>query len=119
MKEKYVILRESSTRRRGSGAGAASAGAETVKVEIDELDRRSSRAVAAKKGVKAVAPVIPMRLIAPVPQADDDAQAAATTAWGISAVKADVSPFDGSDVVVAVLDTGIAAGHPAFAGVDV
>ena len=35
------------------------------------------------------------------------------------AVKADVSPFDGSDVVVAILDTGIAKNHPAFAGVTI
>jgi subtilisin family serine protease len=119
MKEKYVILRESSARRRGPTAGP-SGGTQTeakLQIEIDELDRRSSRAVAAKKDVKAVAPVIPMRLIAPVPRPEDTAQPMAGTAWGITAVKADASTFDGSDVVVAVLDTGIAKNHPAFAGV--
>jgi subtilisin family serine protease len=121
MKEKYVILRESSSRRRGPVAGP-SGGTETrvgVEVEIDELDRRSSRAVAAKKDVKAVAPVIPMRLIAPVPRPEDTAQPTAGTAWGITAVKADTSGMDGTDVVVAVLDTGIAKNHPAFAGVTI
>jgi subtilisin family serine protease len=119
MKEKYVILRESSSRRRGPVAGP-SGGTDThagLEVEIDELDRRASRAVAAKKDVKAMAPVIPMRLIAPVPRPEDTAQPAGGTAWGITAVKADASSFDGSDVIVAVLDTGIARNHPAFAGV--
>jgi subtilisin family serine protease len=118
MKEKYVILRESSSRRRGPSAGPASATpAAGLEVEVDELDRRASRAVAAKRDVKAMAPVIPMRLIAPVPRPEDAAQPAGGTAWGITAVKADASSVDGSDVIVAVLDTGIANTHPAFAGV--
>jgi serine protease len=118
MKEKYVILRESSVRPRGPVAGPAG-GTSTqasLEVEVDELDRRASRAVAAKKDVKAVAPVIPMRLITPIPQPEDNAQPAAGTAWGITAVKADQSPFDGTDVIVAVLDTGIVSAHPEFAG---
>jgi subtilisin family serine protease len=39
-------------------------------------------------------------------------------AWGIGAVGADRSPRTGDGVVVAVLDTGIDASHPAFDGVD-
>jgi subtilisin family serine protease len=119
MKEKYIILRESTARPRGPMAGPAG-GTSTragVQVEIDELDRRTSRAVAAKKDVRAVAPVIPMRLIVPIPRPEDAVQPAAGTAWGITAVKADTSTFDGTDVIVAVLDTGIAKNHPAFAGV--
>lgn len=121
MKEKYVILRESSSRPRGPVAGPTGGTGTRVglQVEVDELDRRSSRAVAAKRDVKAVAPVIPMRLITPVPRPEDTAQPAAGTAWGVTAVKADVSPFDGSDVIVAVLDTGIAKMHPAFAGMTI
>jgi subtilisin family serine protease len=120
MKEKYVILREPSARPRGPVAGPAGAGIRaSLEVEVDELDRRSSRAVAAKKDVKAIAPIIPMKLIRPVPMPEDTAQPAAGTAWGITAVKADVSAFDGTDVVVAVLDTGIAQAHPAFTGVTI
>jgi subtilisin family serine protease len=40
-------------------------------------------------------------------------------AWGVAAVGADTSPFDGSGVVVAVLDTGIASTHAAFAGIEI
>ena len=121
MKDKYIILREPSPRTRGPMAGPAG-GTDTrtaFHVEIDQLDRRGSRAVAAKRDVKAVAPIIPMKLISPVPTAADTAQPAAGTAWGITAVKADVSAFDGTDVIVAVLDTGIAKAHPAFSGVTI
>jgi subtilisin family serine protease len=38
--------------------------------------------------------------------------------WAIAAVGADKSPFDGAGCKVAVLDTGIEATHPAFAGVN-
>jgi hypothetical protein len=87
MKEKYVILREPSARPRGPVAGPAGAGIRaSLEVEVDELDRRSSRAVAAKKDVKAIAPIIPMKLIRPVPMPEDTAQPAAGTAWGITAV---------------------------------
>ncbi len=119
MKDTYVILREA-IRPRGQMPGP-SGGTTTdvaLHIEVDEMDGRASRAVAAQRDVRAVAPVIPMRLIAPVPR-PEDAEPAAGTAWGITAVKADASPQDGTDVVVAVLDTGIASQHPAFAGVTI
>jgi subtilisin family serine protease len=39
--------------------------------------------------------------------------------WGVVATGADRSQFNGSGVPVAVLDTGIDAAHPAFAGVNI
>ena len=73
--------------------------------------------------VQASGPSMPMKLIAPVsisavapPIAG---AAAASIAWGVRAVGADTSPFDGTGVVVAVLDTGIDDQHPAFAGMQV
>jgi subtilisin family serine protease len=44
--------------------------------------------------------------------------AARAQPWGIAAVGADRSKFSGSGVTVAVLDTGIDAGHPAFRNVE-
>ena len=38
--------------------------------------------------------------------------------WGVKAIGADTSPFTGRGIVVAVLDTGIDATHPAFNGVN-
>jgi subtilisin family serine protease len=60
-----------------------------------------------------------MKLIAPVDVPGSATAAAATTAWGVTAVGADTSPFSGAGVVVAVLDTGIDAAHPAFAGMEI
>ena len=61
---------------------------------------------------------MPLKLIAPFAVAGPLAPINNNIAWGIRAVGADTSPFDGAGVVVAVLDTGIDAAHPAFAGVD-
>jgi subtilisin family serine protease len=88
-----------------------------VEVEIDELAPAGARAIAKKKDVVAVAPVMPMKLIAPVTLNVPAQPAAATVAWGVKAVGADTSPFTGNGIVVAVLDTGIDPNHPAFAGV--
>ncbi len=67
-----------------------------------------------------MAPSMPIRLIeARAVVGVDDAAAAAAPVWGISAVKADTSPFTGAGVTVCVLDTGIDAGHVAFQGVNV
>jgi subtilisin family serine protease len=58
----------------------------------------------------------PTRLIAPRAAA---AAAAAPAAWGIAATGADASAFTGAGCKIAVLDTGIDAGHAAFAGVQI
>ena len=56
---------------------------------------------------------MPTRLVEPL--AVDVEQ---TAAWGIGAVGADRSTRTGAGVVPCVLDTGIDASHPAFAGVS-
>ena len=59
---------------------------------------------------------MPICLIEPASRAESGA-APDKMAWGIGDLGADKSPFTGRDVVVAVLDTGIDAGHCAFDGV--
>src|SRR5690606_41473924 len=49
---------------------------------------------------------------------DEVTPAAGDVTWGVKAMGAYTSPFDGSGIVVAVLDTGIDPTHPAFAGVN-
>lgn len=90
--------------------GAAELAPPSISSEIlapaDEAD------LARDPEVVASAPVMPTRLIRPLA-----VEGAEGEPWGIAAVGADASGFNGSGVVVAVLDTGIFAAHPAFAGV--
>ena len=130
MKQKYVVLRETSgypsahQRRRwpdAGPAGTAAAPMPRIEYQLDELDPREARDVERSSGVLAIAPSMPMRLIAPLGEARDitATPAAATATWGIKAVRADTSAFTGAGIAVAVLDTGIDAAHAAFAGVTI
>jgi subtilisin family serine protease len=122
MNMKHVILRsveDRGPRMRGKG-GTRSTRIEQssqIAVECDNLSLRRVAEVARKRGVEAVAPVIRMKLIEPVAVAPAGDLAAKGGTWGVRAIGADTSPFSGEGVIVAVLDTGIDATHPAFAGV--
>ncbi len=62
---------------------------------------------------------MPMTLIEPVASSHAGDPEGATATWGIQAVGAITSPFDGTGITVAVLDTGIDPTHSAFAGTTV
>ena len=100
-----------------AGAGAPKLPVSNVAVEVASMPRADMLEMAARPDTVALAPVVPMKLIAPVKISDDNVSAAATQAWGLHAVGADDTAFTGAGVVVAVVDTGIDASHPAFAGV--
>jgi subtilisin family serine protease len=125
-KETFVVLRSRPARTRDvfRGPMAAPRGAEaveepvTVSVQVEEAERSRIAERTREGDVVAMAPIMKMRLIEPK-QRDGAAPAAAGTAWGITAVGADTSPFTGNGIVVAVLDTGIDAQHPAFAGMQI
>jgi len=125
MGQKHIILRgtQSTTRDIFLGPMARPTGVDltppTVSVEVADLSKKELSAVARERDVVAIAPAIPMKLIEPVAMPGDAAPAAAGAAWGVAAVAADTSPFSGTGIVVAVLDTGIDAAHPAFAGVTI
>lgn len=111
----YVVLRDLSN---ASVAGPFETGLATVeevvtepRVDVERLDKADVQDVARDPQVRSIAEVMPTRLVEPV------ASSEAAAAWGIGAVGADTSARTGAGVVVAVLDTGIDAGHPAFAGV--
>lgn len=123
--ETYVVVRSSSPIVPGSGdlmARAAGAGpfagpaAEPVAIEEMKLDKKDTRELRRDPRTRAMARAMPMKLIEPVET--EDAQPAAGSTWGIKAVGAPGSPFDGQGITVAVLDTGIDPNHPAFQGVD-
>jgi subtilisin family serine protease len=74
---------------------------------------------ARRKPGRVVAPPVPTQLIQPVAQSQAAAAPGPGTAWGVEAVGATDSPCTGAGVKVAVLDTGIDAGHEAFQGLTV
>jgi subtilisin family serine protease len=123
MKETHIVLRATtaSSREVFLGPGLESLGGPgpvaQVTVEVEDIDRRNLPSLAAKSDVVAIAPAMPVRLVEPRDIQADPA-AAGKIAWGVQAVKADVSPFSGSGVTVAVLDTGIDPKHAAFEGVE-
>lgn len=87
-------------------------------MEVEDIERSRIPAITRNRDVLAVAPVMPIKLIKPF-DAPDPAPAAAGVAWGVEAVGATLSPFTGDGIVVAVLDTGIDAGHAAFKGMTI
>ena len=68
---------------------------------------------------RVVAEPLPTRLVQPVATNDVEAPTEPGAAWGVEAVGATESRFTGSGVTVAVLDTGIDAGHEAFVGLKI
>jgi subtilisin family serine protease len=84
-----------------------------VKLEDAELTKREVNDLRRDPRTLAIAKPMPMKLVAPV---GSPSAPTATKSWGIDAVRASESPFDGTDVTVAVLDTGIDPNHPAFKG---
>ncbi|MBJ7312495.1 S8 family serine peptidase [Rugamonas sp. CCM 8940] len=127
MKSDFIVLRREASPTRDQLWGAPLAGAagiaaagpagRNLTAEVSNVERKQVRQIAAQADTVAVAPVMPMRLIAPV-SSEAVVGANAQAAWGRLAVGADTSPFDGDGIVVAVLDTGIDAAHPAFIGVE-
>jgi subtilisin family serine protease len=123
MKEKHIILRSVHSVTRdpflGPFATPGAAAPAALAVEVDDITRRQISALTRHADVLAVAPVVPMKLIAPIDVQGAAEPAAEEITWGVKAVGADTSPFTGNGIVVAVLDTGIDASHPAFTGVDI
>lgn len=87
------------------------------RVEVAELTARRADELVRSRRVSALAPVMPMKLIAPTSRSLDKTLDPGLP-WGLGAVGASDSPFDGAGIVVAVLDSGIDPDHVAFQGVD-
>ncbi len=139
--EPYLILRVSPAtgtafdpltdplmRGPGPSKGLESLEPPTVEVQTAELNPRELWAARRDPQVAAVAQPMPLRLIAPIevspsPAAgggDDPARPAPIhgATWGVLVTGALQSPYVGHGVTVAVLDTGIDAGHEAFRGIE-
>jgi subtilisin family serine protease len=116
MRMKYYVLRSVVTEKHGIPGRVRDA---SPRVEAGDLALGQVASLARQKDVVAVAPVMPMKLIAPRAKKAAAMPSADGASWGIQAVAADTSPFTGEGVVIAVLDTGIDMSHPAFAGVNI
>jgi subtilisin family serine protease len=133
MERTYTILLDRggtfATRRRGGTAfeqpieSASRLLAEPPRpvVHREKLTAQELQELAQEPDFVAAAEIMHTRLLAPLP--DDELERGVTSAggrrrqsWGIGAVGADHSKYSGADVTVAVLDTGIDAGHAAFRG---
>src|SRR3954451_4931226 len=124
----YTILRDLGAARTTEPYGGGTAalalpdvGTAGVRIDVEQLDKNDVRSLSRDTEVRAIAPVMPTRLIHPVddPGVEGLSEAQPTSvAWGITAVGADRSARTGAGVVVSVLDTGIDAAHPAFTGVQ-
>jgi len=95
---------------------------DSSEIEISELSMDDAQRDDMRRDpeVQAIAPAMPLTLIAPVEidGVEPPLASPAGNTWGIDAVGAAQSSFDGSGITVAVLDTGIDPSHPAFAGVN-
>ena len=83
-------------------------------VELHDMSEGDVRDARRDPSVLVMARPVPLRLIEPL--ASDTTVRGGPT-WGVEAVGATRTSFDGAGVAVAVLDTGIDPHHPAFAGV--
>lgn len=129
----YVILRDISNARhllerqsrdfltgamdtsRFSSIPTVSAGPAEFRIELETMSANDMRDLGRDPSVLGLALPMPTALIETTPQLNADT---ANPSWGIRAIKADISDFDGSGVSVAVLDTGIDASHETFTGMN-
>lgn len=116
--DEYIILRNTTSmvQQKKSGIAAryflAPNAIPKPKIEIERLSAHALTELQNDPQVRAIAPRFKTHLIKPVSQSLPKD----STVWGIGAVGADLSPYTGQGVVVAVLDTGIDQDHVAFQG---
>jgi subtilisin family serine protease len=127
--ENFVILRSknlstATNSYNGPNAGARATGArgfgaplESIRVEEADLTSTEHYNLRRDPEILAVAPPMPMQLVEPVDSAPVQ-PSDSVSVWGVSAVKANESTYDGKGIIVAVLDTGIDPQHPAFASCE-
>jgi subtilisin family serine protease len=107
------------SRARGTGAALGAQGfpAPEPRIDVEVIEAKDRADLLRDPEVVALTTSIPTRLIEPLDV--QETSPAEPVAWGIHAVGAVDSELTGQGAVVAVLDTGIDDGHPAFGGISV
>lgn len=120
MSERYIVLRDLSRTSTAGPLEAARAadGPGEPQLELLELTPKEARALAREPGVAGLAEPIMTSLPVDVDDEGDAPVEPADAAWGVHAVGATGTSRTGAGSLVAVLDGGIDATHPAFAGVE-
>jgi subtilisin family serine protease len=91
---------------------------EVPSIGIEIVDSAGARQLSNEASTVSITPAMPVKLVAPMEVGEVALPATGTAAWGVAAVRAQLSSFTGDGIVLAVLDTGIDASHPAFSGVE-
>ncbi|EIK98294.1 subtilisin-like protease [Pseudomonas sp. M47T1] len=114
MREYIVLRREAPSSTYGFASLAGGEEAAEPSLSLERLPAHALAELNAEPDVTLVAPKMPTHLIKP-----KTARPSQTApCWGAEAVGATNSQYTGDGVSVAVLDTGIDASHPAFAGIE-
>jgi subtilisin family serine protease len=116
---RYIVLefQAQPQRREGFRFGPSAAAAVSAEVKVESLSPADASDARRSPNTVIAAPIA-TRLVRPVAQTRTQAPGSGT-AWGVEVVGALSSPSTGAGVKVAVLDTGIDAGHEAFKGLKV
>lgn len=87
-------------------------------IELADSSDQRGRMMLRDPSFLGVASPMPLMPIRPKPSAATIALGGGDVSWGVRAVGADKSAYDGSGIVAAILDSGIDATHEAFLGLD-
>lgn len=121
MKRKHAILRAELPRsaadpfRTALSPHRMSEFAEVLRVcvDVDDLSSRDVGLLGRDRNVLGLAQCMPTKLVEPV------TRTGAGGNWGLDAVGATESPWDGSGVRVCILDTGVQREHATFSGIAI
>jgi subtilisin family serine protease len=114
MERRFIVLRDLSPRKDRATRSSRGIAPDPQAMEFrSETHAAGASDLEEDDEVVRCYPAVKIRLVKPLAVSSTPAPDALP--WGLRAVHADQSKLNGSGISVAVLDTGIAAGHPAFA----